>query len=212
MSVEFGIVTSIVPPRGWHLKQSLSSGDVITITGFSFEQLLGNVVDFRQRHLDLCGGSENATIEAVRRDLKTYLCQNYRQNCGDAPGAGYAGAIGIVTKDHYSKPIDKVSNWLAAVGNLQVEKVDAALAAARAHTCATCRENIRWATPCGPCNDNVLGRVQNLKGSFFTPYDKHLFACRLFGHSNEVAVWLTDTHSSSEQKAPKICWKVQENG
>jgi hypothetical protein len=208
VSVEFGIITSVVPPGGWHLPQVLSSGQTVRLIGFSFEQLLENILDFRRRHLDLCG-SENATIEAVRRDVKAYFCAHFKQNCADAgQGPAFPARVGIGVTN-YQRPIDRAGNWLGAIGNMQLEKVDPALAAQRAHTCASCPMNVRFATPCGPCNDAVSVRIQNAKGSAYTPYDKNLFMCRIFGHSNEVAVWLADTHSNSEQKPPAICWHNQ---
>lgn len=203
MSVEFGIVTSVVMPGGWHYQQTLSSGQTIKITAFSFEELLGNMLDFRRRHMDLCG-AESAHIEAVRADLKTYLCANFKQNCADAT-APPVRAIGIPT---YQRPIDRAGEWLAELGNTRTEFVDYALAGTRAQICAQCPQNVRWATPCGPCNDNILIRIQNAKGSLRTPLDQRLFMCRCFGHINEVAVWLADTHSTSEQPPPPHCWKA----
>jgi hypothetical protein len=193
-----------MPPGGWHLPQQLSSGTTIRLEGFTFEQLLENVLDFRRRHLDLCGGAVNATIEKVRADLKDYVCQHFRQNCADSPGTPQ-NRIGIGVTN-YQRPIDRAADWLARIGSYQIDKVDAALAAQRAHVCASCPQNVRWATPCAPCNDNVLVRIQNAKGSLSTPYDRNLFVCRIYGHTNEVAVWLADTHSTSELKAPDICW------
>jgi hypothetical protein len=207
MSVEYGgIITSIVPPGGFHYPQLLQNGETVRLTAFSFEQLFETMLDFRRRHLELCGGSIKATIESVHSDLKDYLCKNFRQNCADAKStpAVQSGGIGIT---NYVTPINKAADWLAAIGNLKIDKVDAALAAQRAQTCAQCAMNVRWQTSCQPCNDNVSVRIQNAKGSLHTPYDRHLFVCRLFGHSNEVAIWLTDTNSTSEQKPPAHCWK-----
>jgi hypothetical protein len=210
VSVQWGIITSVVPPGNWHYLQVLSTGETVRLAAFSFEEILQTMLDFRNRHLELCGGAVKATIEAVRADLKDYLCKHYRQNCADSPGPAYAG-IGVTgtTKSMlYSRPIDKAADWLAKIGNLQIDKVDAALAASRAHICATCPQNVRWATGCQPCNENVLVRIQNAKGSVATPYDRNLFVCRIFGHTNEVAVWLTDTHSTSDQQPPAVCWKA----
>jgi hypothetical protein len=212
MSVEFGIITSVVPPGNWHYPQVLSTGEIVRLGAFSFEEILQTMLDFRNRHLELCGGAAKATIEAVRSDLKTYLCKHFKQNCADSPGPAYAGSIGgsigISKSMLYSRPIDKAADWLAKIGNLKIDQVDAALAASRAHICATCPQNVRWATGCAPCNENVEVRIQNAVGSVSTPYDRHLFVCRIFGHSNRVAVWLTDTNSTSEQQAPQVCWKV----
>jgi hypothetical protein len=195
-----------MPPGGWHYPQVLSSGQTIKITGFTFEQVLENILEFRERHLDLCGGSEKATIEQVRADLKSYLCAHFKQNCADAPTQPHIPTrIGIGVTS-YERPIDRASNWLAKLGHQHVDKVDTALAAQRAQICAACPQNVRWATPCGPCNENVSVNIQNAKGSLQTPYDRHLFSCRIYGHVNEVAIWLTDTYSSSERKAPEICW------
>jgi hypothetical protein len=43
-----------------------------------------------------------------------------------------------------------------------------------------------------------------------TPYDQHLHSCRVFGHLNEVAVWLVNTHSSSDNSPPANCWKAKD--
>jgi hypothetical protein len=207
MSVEFGIITSVMPPTGWHYPQVLSTGEIVRLTAFSFDEILQNMLEFRNRHLELCGGAAKATIEAVRTDLKAYVCKHFKQNCADSPGPAYAG-IGVSKSMLYSRPIDKAADWLAKIGNLHIDKIDAALAASRAHICATCPQNVRWAIGCVPCNENVSVRVQNAKGSVHTPYDRHLFVCRIFGHVNEVAVWLTDTNSTSDQQPPEVCWKV----
>jgi hypothetical protein len=204
---EYGIITSVMPPGGWHYPQLLDSGQSIRITGFTFEQLLEGMLDFRRRHPDLTGGSARATIERVRTDLKDYLCAHYRQNCADSPSSPVITAGGGIGVTDYQRPIDRSGDWLAKIGGMRLEKVDAALAAQRAQICATCPQNVRWATPCGPCNESVSVRIQNAKGSVHTPYDRNLFFCRLFGHINEVAVWLTDTHSSAEHQPPPVCWK-----
>ena len=212
MAVEFGIITSVVCPGGWHYPQILSTGQSVRIASFSFEQLLTDMLDFRKRHSDLCGGATKATIESVRADLKSYLCSHFRQNCADSstsPNITARVGIGI---SNYQRPIDRAADWLSQIGHFSIPKVDPALAAQRAHTCAQCPQNVHWSTPCGPCNENVLVRTQNAKGSAQTPYDRNLFSCRIYGHINEVAVWLTDTHSTSEQQPPAICWKAQSNG
>jgi hypothetical protein len=216
MAVEYGIITSVVPPQGWHYPQQISDGQTVRITGFSFEMLLDAMLDFRRRHPELCGGMANATIERVRADLKDYLCTHFRQNCADSPTSPtITSGSGIGITKRYHSPIDKAAswladieggNWLAQVGHHRLEKVDAALAAHRAQICASCPQNVRWATPCAPCNDSILVRIQNAKGSLATPYDRNLQVCRIYGHTNEVAVWLADTHSSSEQQPPPICW------
>jgi hypothetical protein len=205
VSVEFGIITSVVPPGGWHFLQILSSGQTVKLTGFSFEQLLAEMLDFRMRHVDLCG-AENARIEAVRADLKSYLCAHFRQNCADSKQPPPIQVQPVASG--YTRPIDRALTWIGVIGNQSIERADAALAAQRAQICANCPQNIRWASPCMPCNDNVLVRIQNAKGSVHTPYDRNLFLCRVFGHVNEVAVWLADTHSQSDKvAAPAICWK-----
>ena len=206
MSVEFGIITSVVPPGSWHYPQLLSSGQTIRIIGFSFEQLLENMLDFRRRHIDLCG-AESATIERVRADLKDYLCKNFKQNCADS-GTAPTKAVGIGIRD-YKSPIDRAANWIAAAQNQRIEHVDLGIASHRAQICAQCQQNIRWETGCMPCVDNVLIRIQQMKGSLRTQYDRSLHMCRVHGHLNEIAVWLADTHSQAEQKAPPHCWKEQ---
>jgi hypothetical protein len=207
VSVSFGIIDTVVMPGGWHYPQALSSGQTVKITAFDFEELLKNILEFRMRHLDLCG-AENARIEAVRRDLKQYICANYKQNCADPITPSYTG-LGV---GEYHRPIDRSGDWLAQTANQRLEYVDLALAAQRAQICSQCPQNIRWATGCAPCNENVLIRTQNLKGNLRTPYDRHLLMCRTFGHINEVAVWLKDTHSQPNLTPPANCWKVQENG
>jgi hypothetical protein len=213
VSVEYGIVTSVVPPGNWHYQQALSTGQTIKISAFSFEDLLKDMLEFRRRHMDLCG-AQSATIEKVREDLKLYLCAHFKQNCADSPGAAYASTAtpGIGVKTDYQRPIDRAGAWIAEIGNIRTEKVDYALAGVRAQTCAQCPQNVRWATPCAPCNDNILVRIQQANGSLYTPLDKRLHMCRVFGHLNAVAVWLTDTHSTSDQPPPANCWKAQNNG
>ena len=212
MSVQWGIITGVMPPGGWHYPQVLSSGEKVRLWSHSFEQLLADMLDFRRRHSDLCGGAARATIEAVRADLKAYMCAHFRQNCADSPGTSTITARVGIGVTSYQRPIDRTADWLAQLAQLSVPKVDPALAAFRAQICAACPQNVRWATPCAPCNDSVLVSIQNAKGSAQTPYDRHLFSCRIYGHSNEVAVWLADTHSNSEQKAPDICWKTKPHG
>jgi hypothetical protein len=207
MAVEYGIITSVVPPQGWHYPQQISNGQNVRITGFSFEMLLDAMLDFRRRHPELCGGTAQATMEVVRADLKAYLCKHFRQNCADSPTSPtITSANGIGVTNRYQSPIDKAGDWLARIGHQRLERIDAALAAHRAQICASCPQNVRWATPCAPCNDSILVRIQNAKGSLATPYDRNLQVCRIYGHTNEVAVWLADTHSSSEQQPPPICW------
>jgi hypothetical protein len=212
MSVQWGIITSVVPPGNWHYPQLLASGQSVRITAFSFEQLLDNMLEFRRRHLELCG-AESATIEQVRADLKDYFCKHYKQNCADAqsaPAEVRAGGIGIT---NYKTPIDKAANWIAQAAAQRHSLVDLSVAGVRAQTCAQCNQNVRWQTGCMPCNDNVLVRIQQFKGSNLrTPYDRQLHSCRVFGHLNEVAIWLTDTHSTSANPPPAHCWKAQENG
>jgi hypothetical protein len=210
MSVQYGIITSVIPPMGWHYLQSLSSGQTHKITGFSFEQLLENILDFRRRHIELCG-AESAYIELVRADLKDYLCAHFRQNCADSASAPHK-TIGIgMPNREYNRPIDRAGNWLAEVSKQKQEFVDLGLAGHRAQICAECRENIRWETPCAPCNENIHIRLQNFKGNLRTPYDSRLFMCRVYGHSNQAAIWMTDTQSTPIHPAPANCWK-QTNG
>lgn len=209
MSVEYGIITSIVPPTGWHFIQVLSEGKTVRIIGFSFEQLIENLIDFRRRHSDLCGGAVKAERKTVLDDIKDYYCKNFRQNCADANStpAVQSGGIGLT---NYVSPINRAADWLAAIGSIRLEHVDAALAAQRAQICAQCAQNTGWRTSCGPCNDNIQIRSQNARGSLATPFDRNLGVCRVFSHLNEVAVWLTDTRSTPQQTPPAHCWKIRE--
>jgi hypothetical protein len=77
VSVQWGIIDSVVCPGGWHYPQLLSSDQTVRITGFDLQQLLSNMLEFRLRHLELCGGAAKARIEAVRADLKDYLCAHF---------------------------------------------------------------------------------------------------------------------------------------
>jgi hypothetical protein len=208
VAVEFGIITSVVPPGSWHYPQVLSSGQTVKITSFSFEQLLKDMLDFRTRQPDLCGGAQAATIEAVRADLKTYYCTHFRQNCADSPTSPAITARVGIGITNYARPIDRAADWLAKVAKVSIPKIDAGLASHRAQICAGCPQNVHWTTPCGPCNENVSVSIQNAKGSARTPYDRNLFMCRIYGHVNEVAIWLADTHSTSEQQPPAVCWKA----
>jgi hypothetical protein len=192
-------------PGGWHFPQHLSSGQTVKITAFDFPELLANILEFRMRHMDLCG-AENARIESVRADLKNYICAHFPQNCADSQETPFVGWIGI--QSDYKRPIDRSGQWLADVANERLEYADPALAAQRAQICAQCPQNVRWQTGCASCNDNVAVRVQNLKGSMRTPYDRNLQMCRTYGHVNEVAVWLLDTHSQPEKPPPPNCWKA----
>jgi hypothetical protein len=208
LSVAFGIITSVVPPGSWHYPQLLSSGQTVRIASHSLEQLLAEMLEFRRRHLELCGGAAKATIEACRADLKDYICQHFRQNCADSPAGPVVTARVGIGITNYQRPIDRAADWLAKITAVSISKVDAALASHRAHICATCPQNVHWETGCAPCNDNVLVRTQNAKGSAHTPYDRSLFACRIHGWVNEVAVWLErpQSQAAAEQKAPPICW------
>jgi hypothetical protein len=194
-----------VPPRGWRYPQVLSSGQTVEVIGYSFEQLLENLLEFRRRHSDLCGGADKASIDAVRADYREYVCKHFRQNCASTSSSPTT-QIGGIGMTNYVSPINKAGDWLSQIGNQRLEHVDAALAAQRAQICSACPQNVAWQTPCGPCNDNIRVRSQNAKGSLGTPYDNRLGVCRVYGHMNEVAVWLKDTHSSSHTQAPAICW------
>lgn len=207
MAVEFGIITSVVPPGGWHYPQELSTGGTHRIIGFSFEELLANMVEFRTRHLELCGGHQNISIEAVRRDLKAYLCKHFRQNCGDSPGPQAGQPIARPSRP---RPIDRAANWLAERAKTPVNLVDLALATHRAEICAQCPLNIHWQTGCAPCNANVEVRIQQLKANQRTQWDSRLFLCRVFGHINSVAVWMTDTQSPPDLAPPPHCWHQTE--
>jgi hypothetical protein len=207
MSVEFGIVTSVVPPGSWHYPQLLNSGQTVRISGFSFEQLLENMLDFRRRHIELCGAA-SATIERVRADLKDYFCAHFPQNCADAKSApASVQGVGIAK---YRPPIEKGADWISRAALDRHVFVDLAVAGHRAEICAICPQNVRWQTGCTSCNDNVAIRIQNIKGNLRTPYDRSLHSCRVFGHLNEVAVWLVNTHSSSENPPPANCWKAKD--
>jgi hypothetical protein len=209
MGVEFGMITSVVMPGGWHYPQTLSSGQEIRITAPSFEMLLESILEFRRRHMDLCG-AENAEIGKVRRDLKDYICKNFRQNCADSrPAPANNIGIGISLVADYITPIDKAGNWLSEIEHHRLEHVDLGIAGYRAQICAQCPMNVRWQTGCAPCNENIEIRIQNLKGNMRTPYDPQLHLCRVFGHVNSVAIWLAETRSSSEGKVPPHCWMTK---
>jgi hypothetical protein len=200
-----------MPPSGWHYPQDLSTGQTHKITGFSLEELLANMLEFRTRHLELCGGAQAANIEAIRRDLKNYICSHFRQNCADAPTVP-AQQQGVGVANSYVRPIDRAANWLARRAQARVDLVDIGLANRRAEICAQCVQNIKWATSCSSCNDNVAVRTQQIKGNQRTQFDSRLFMCRVWGHINEVAVWLTDTQTTPEHESPAHCWHVTENG
>ena len=214
MAVEYGIITSVIPPGGWHYVQKLSSGQSHKIIGYSFEQLLDNILDFRRGHIELCG-AESAYIEAVRADLKAYLCAHFRQNCADSPVMPQTGTGIVNSASSYNRPIDRAANWLAQIeaanwiaqiAGARPEFIDIGVAGARAQICAQCPQNVRWQTACAPCNETVEIRLQNFKGNLRTPFDNRLHMCRIFGHVNAAAVWLKDTQTTPISPQPAHCW------
>ena len=205
--VQYGMITAVMPPGGWHYPQKLSSGDTVKLQSFSFEDILETILEFRRRHMDLCG-AESATIERVRADLKLYLCTHFRANCADSPGPAFAANHPQPT---YQRPIDRAGDWLAQIGNTRTEKVDYALAGTRAQICVQCPFNVKWQTGCQSCNDNIAIRIQNLNGSLYTPHDKRLLTCRAYGWANAVAVWLVNPLAKAEHEPPAHCW-VKQNG
>jgi hypothetical protein len=202
-SVQYGVITAVMPPGGWHYPQQLSSGDTVKLEAFSFEQILETMLEFRRRHMDLCG-AESANIEKVRADLKAYMCAHFRQNCADSPGAAAYSPIRV--KPNYKPPIDRAGDWLAQIGNKHFERVDYALAGSRAEICVQCPMNVKWQTGCTSCNDNVALRIQRINGSLYTPYDKRLLSCRAYGWVNAVSVWIANPAVEPEHEPPNFCW------
>jgi hypothetical protein len=182
----------------------------VRLTGVGFDELVSAVIQFRQRHSDLCGGAQKSERTVVLDDLREFYCRNYKQNCagGHSTPIAQVGGIGVGTS--YVTPINRAADWLAQIRHRRLEHADAALAAERAKICAQCPQNVRWHTSCGPCNDNISVGIQNAKGSLATPFDRHLQVCRCYGWLNEVSVWLKDGHAHSEQQVPSHCWTITE--
>lgn len=112
--------------------------------------------------------------------------------------------------------IERVNSWL---GNKYDQRdknilvfVNPEEAKRRAAICFACPYNIQWRDSCRSCRAEMKDAIERneitISGNRRTHFHDRLFACKLAGHSNKVAVQLgADNLKHREHyKLPQKCW------
>lgn len=211
-TVDWRVIEGVVCPGGWHyLQPLLNNPQPLKIEAITYQLLLNKVFKWRLEHLDLVPQGAVA-MRRVERDIKAYICTSFPHQCNPI-GRGTIIANPRMEAPPRVRPITplihRIETWLATVCNRPFNPVDPVKAQQRARICMQCPQNVRWDSNCGPCNGNIKRRSLLLRGDLYLPQDPHLRGCRVFGHLNEVAVWLPDTRSIASDEIPSICWLKQ---
>lgn len=201
------VITSMVPPNGFHYLQPLETGQYQRIDGRSYEELIEKIFQFRLQQIELVP-SGTAIKERVEADYMHWVCSRWPRAC--------TGAIGELPPEPareqklgYYRPTQRVEDWFKLLGTRQLEWVDQATAYRRAKICMECPLNQNWATNCGPCNQNIRTKALLLRGSHKLGLESQLRACLGFGWLNEIAVWLSDGFREASRTIPPKCWKLE---
>lgn len=136
------------------------------------------------------------------------ICSKFPEQC--------VGNWNIPERDHpsrdystgYTAPIQRIEDWFKMISIKDIQWKDASRAFACADTCSTCPQNIGWKTDCKPCGEAINKRILRYKGDKMSPIDSQLRACRVFGHHNELAIWMKDPFSQPKagEEVPEFCW------
>lgn len=196
----------MIPPGGWSFEQVVENSTPFKIEGQTYAQLEDKVFSFRLANVELIP-SGTATRESVRSDIRAFICPRFPTQCSDDWGIPLPKETpSQVTGTVYRMPIQRLEDWIKKLAFSEIQFNDASSAAVRASTCAECPQNIGWKTSCAPCVGSVSTRIARYKGDRHTPLDSKLQACRVFGHHNELAVWMSDTLSTANDTPPPECW------
>lgn len=201
--IDNGIKLLVIPPGGWKFSQPIENANPFLIEGQTYGQLEAKVFDFRLANIEIIP-SGTATRESVRDDIRSFICSQYPNQC--TGNIQREQSVSPVTGTTYSAPITRVDDWFKVLAFSNLEWKDAASAIAASTTCSTCPQNVVWQVPCVPCVEAVHRRIARYKGDRSTPLDGQLKSCRLFGHHNELAVWLKNTFSKPKDTLPEYCW------
>jgi hypothetical protein len=207
------VVSGLVPPGGWHYRQKLVSSPARprnqVIGAVTYEQLVENVFQFRLNNLEMVP-SGTATREQAEQDITFYLCGHWPHNCtGSKAELANAGRTPPTVK-HYSRPINRIEDWLTVLSERPLKWVDQARASERARICLKCPLNQTWRTGCGPCNENAARRATLFLGSRSTGLESKLKGCVSFGTLLNLSVWLENDFTAPGRKPPDECWKLTE--
>jgi hypothetical protein len=213
------VVSSLVPPGGWHFRQKLSSSpqrpQYQLIGAQSYDQLVENVFRFRLNNLEMVP-SGTATREQVAADIQYFICGRFPTNCTGSKAELHLAQEGnpprSVNKPGYGRPLNRIEDWLTHLGEKNLQWVDQARATERAQICIGCKLNQAWRSGCRPCNDNVGRRALLLRGSHTTGLEPKLKACVSYGTLLELSVWLENDFSAPRARPKPIpeCWKLTE--
>lgn len=212
------VISSLVPPGGWHFRQKLSSSPQRPqhqlIQAASYDQLVDNVFKFRLNNLEMVP-SGTATREHVAADIQYFICGKFPTNCTGSKADLAAAAGGqppSVNRPGYARPLNRVENWLTMLSQKDLRWVDQARAIERANVCIKCRLNQRWQAGCKPCNQNVERRALLIRGSHSTGLEPKLKGCLSYGTLLELSIWLENDFSAPRSKPAPIpqCWKLAE--
>lgn len=196
-----------MPPGGWRFSQTLDNGSVFPIDAGTYPELETKVFNFRLANVEIIP-SGTATRESVRFDIRIFICSRFPDQCC-GPIALTPAAPPESKTGSYTIPIHRLDDWFKKLSLAPLEWKDAAAANAAAVICASCPQNVQWRTGCAPCVESVQRRIVRYKGDRSTTLDPRLLSCRIFGHHNELAVWMSNTSSTAKETPPENCWNKE---
>lgn len=204
--IDNGIKLLLMPPGGWFYEQAIEGSNPIRIEGQTYQQLENRVFQFRLDNLELVP-TGSATREIVRDNLRIAICSRAPSQCtGDwTPSTPRQKAS---PETGYRPPIERIEDWFKKLTTVEIRWKDASRANAAAEVCTSCPQNVPWKVGCAPCVEAIETRIHRIRGDRQTVIDGQLRACRIFGHHNQLAVWMNPTFSEAKETPPEACWNA----
>ena len=185
--------------------QPVEHGSAYRIEGQTYDILENRVFEFRLANVEIIP-TGTATRESVQEDLKIFTCSRAPGQCTDHWRSSPGPSVESPKVKAYNLPIQRLEDWIKQISVTEIPWAQASRAVSSAQTCASCPQNIAWKTGCAPCVESIQKRLVRYKGDRKTPVDNQLQACRIFGHHNEIAVWMLNTMSTAKETPPEACW------
>ena len=208
-SIDNGLKLLVQPPGGWTYDQHVDGGTSFKIEGGTYQQLEDKLFQFRLGNIEIIP-SGTATRESVRDDIRSEICSRAPNQCVGTPAKELVRQVEepLGRAMGYTLPISRLDDWFKRLAVENLTWRDPVSARANADICVTCPQNIAWQTGCKPCVETIERRIVRYKGDRSTPVDSQLKACRVFGHHNQLAVFLKNTFSTSKETPPAACWNA----
>ena len=194
------IIELVLPPGGWHYKDSVHGYRVPHTGEAPTPKILEDMLQEYRLENQLPVGD-------IIQDIENYICSNFPRNCtvGDQPPLTIAQTQQAPSQTRF---VDLISGWANTLYQRQDKRlIPIAEVEQRSQACLRCPLNQVWENDCPQCVTNAQRVLSIIRQGKESSQWRRLHGCRAQGFCTRTAIHLErEFLGAVAEGVPDYCW------